>query len=144
MNWIESKVCEPKKDGYYKTINYIGKEECHFFKNGIWESETPILKWLDESESEKHQLKLQHDTLISIGFDKKTTVADEDNPSRDFYEIPCVNGFFYYNPNEEQYKWYQKVVIGDYSNHILLNIEELEELYIILQCFRVNFNLIIY
>ena len=89
------------------------------------------------------QLKLSIDELLAIGFKKQTTIADEMNPARYFYEILCVNGCFYCNPDEEQYRWYHKTVIGKYANDNHLNIEKLPELYMILQCFRVPFNLII-
>lgn len=145
MTWVFSNTRRPKENGFYKTVDSIGTEKYCFFINEHWESDTghPIVKWLDESEIKKPQLKLPIEELLAIGFKKQTTIEDELNPARDYYEILCVNGCFYCNPNEEQYRWYQKIVIGKYSNDIHLNIEELPELYMILQCFRVPFNVII-
>lgn len=91
------------------------------------------------------QLELSSDELLEIGFKKK--VINEPNPynptiskERVIYEIPCINGCFYYNENEPEYRWYHKTIIGDASNHIQLNIEKKEELFLLLLCFRVNFN----
>uniref|UniRef100_A0A6H2A5W1 Uncharacterized protein n=1 Tax=viral metagenome TaxID=1070528 RepID=A0A6H2A5W1_9ZZZZ len=78
------------------------------------------------------QLKLTIKHLLKIGFIKNTY----------YYEIPCLNGYFCYNQNESIYKWYQKIVIGNGANHIHLNIESLPELFTILSCFCVNYNMV--
>jgi hypothetical protein len=85
------------------------------------------------------QLQLTPNELELIGFVRKVYPADELNSEKKVFEIPCVNGCFYYNPGEMKYKWYHKTVIGEFSNHIHLNIHSKEELYIILGCFKVSF-----
>jgi len=91
------------------------------------------------------QLKLISDELLKIGFEKK--IINEPNPynsnifrERIIYEISCINGCFYYNENESEYRWYLKTIIGVGANYIHLNIEKREELFLLLLCFRVKFN----
>ena len=90
----------------------------------------------------KPQLQIPIEELLAIGFQKQTSVADELNPERSYYEIRCFNGCFYCNPDYEKYKWYQKIVIDKYSNDINLNITSKPELFLLLNCFNVKFNLI--
>jgi hypothetical protein len=84
------------------------------------------------------QLTMTSDELELMGFFKKVYPADELNSEKTVFEIPCVNGCFYYNTGEMKYKWYHKTVIGEFSNHILLSINSKDELYIILGCFKVR------
>lgn len=92
------------------------------------------------------QLKLTKEELLEIGFIENNYPASEDEFSSEktTFEIPCLNGCFYYNPNEENKVWYQKIVIGDYSNHINLDITSRPVLYNVLDAFKVKFNLIIF
>ncbi len=80
------------------------------------------------------QLKLTNKELLEIGF--KRCKSKE-------YEIKTLNGYFYYNPNEEIYTWYHKTIIGKTSNNINLDICKKAELYVLLQCFKVKFNIIL-
>jgi len=91
------------------------------------------------------QLELTKNELLIIGFKEKTinesnlydsTISKE----RIIFEIPCINGCFYYNKMETEYKWYHKTIIGNTANYIHLNIEKKEELFLLLLCFRVKFN----
>lgn len=91
------------------------------------------------------QLELTPDELFEIGFEKK--IIDEPDPydstlskKRIIYEIPCLNGCFYYNDMDTEYKWYYKTVIGETANYIHLNIERKTELFLLLLFFRVKFN----
>jgi hypothetical protein len=84
------------------------------------------------------QLNLTIEDLEAIGFVKHIYPADELNSEKTVFEIPCLNGCFYYNPGEIKYKWYHKTIIGEFSNHIHLAIYTKEELYTILACFNVR------
>lgn len=89
------------------------------------------------------QLQLPTEKLLKIGFEKKIyRYMDIYSKKRKkvIYEIPCVNGCFYYNEKETEYKWYQRITIGNHHNYIHLNIEKIEELYTVLLCFNVKFN----
>ena len=87
-----------------------------------------------------NQLELSNKHLTRIGFKEKHYPADEENSERNTFEIENINGCFYYNPEEKTYRWYHKTQVGDFSNHINLNIETLSELFITLSCFRVKYN----
>ncbi len=54
--------------------------------------------------------------------------------------IPFVNGLFYYNPKEIKYKWYQRIIIGEYANDIHLTINNAPELYTLLSIFNCKYN----
>lgn len=49
------------------------------------------------------------------------------------YELPVINGCFYFNQEQVDYTWY----LRSQSNHISLNIETEEELKTILKIFKV-------
>uniref|UniRef100_A0A6H1ZRL0 Uncharacterized protein n=1 Tax=viral metagenome TaxID=1070528 RepID=A0A6H1ZRL0_9ZZZZ len=87
------------------------------------------------------QLKLTAKHLSKIGFTKRIYKHGM-NLENIVYEIPCLNGCFYYNKNQSIYRWYQKIVIGENANHINLNIKSLPELFMILSCFRIKYNLV--
>jgi hypothetical protein len=99
---------------------------------------------------ETKQLELSQHELEVIGFTGKHYPADEDEPARVCYSIPVINGEFIYNKigeykdrsTKEQYKWCLKNTTGEAANYIWLNIERVEELYIVLSCFRVKYNLV--
>lgn len=89
------------------------------------------------------QLQLPTEKLLEIGFEKKIYKSNSiyNKPYKDIvYEIPCINGCFYYNERETEYKWYQKIILEKRVNYIPLNIEKLEELYMVLLIFKVKFN----
>jgi hypothetical protein len=98
------------------------------------------------------QLELSTQELEAIGFIPKYLSADKDDASRVYYTLLVTNGEFIYNKSGEfrhsevnaPYKWYLKTAIGDSANYIWLNIERAEELYIVLSCFRVKYNLVIF
>lgn len=98
------------------------------------------------------QLELTTEELDAIGFACKRYPADEDEPVRVCYTMPVTNGEFIYNAsgefrhdeNNAPYKWYLKTSTGDAANYIWLNIERIEELYIVLSCFRVKYNLVMF
>lgn len=98
------------------------------------------------------QLQLTAHELDAIGFTGKYLPADENEPSRTYYTIPVTNGEFIFNNSGEfkhsednaPYKWYLKTKIGDAANYNWLNIERVEELYMVLSCFRVKYNLVIF
>jgi hypothetical protein len=75
------------------------------------------------------QLNLSENQLITIGFKKNKRT----------FEIEVINGCFYYNPNEEIYKWYHKTMIHNKSNHIHLDIKTIDDLYQVLTIFKVKF-----
>ena len=87
-----------------------------------------------------NQLKLSPDDLIEIGFEKHIYPKGTDNKEKITYEIPCINGCFYCNMEDSVYVWYQKIIIGDMFNFINLDINRIEELLLILSCFKVKFN----
>jgi len=89
------------------------------------------------------QLQLSEQDLIAIGFTKKVYHADEMNPEKTTYEIPCLNGCFYYNLNEPIYRWYQEIKIGDFYNDINLDIDTKMLLFSVLSAFKVDFHLVI-
>ena len=87
------------------------------------------------------QLQLTENELLEIGFKKRVSKANKMNPSKAFFKIPTVNGCFYFNPNKKVYVWYHKTVIGNTSNYIHLDITSKPELFTLLSCFKVKFNL---
>jgi hypothetical protein len=88
------------------------------------------------------QLKLNNKELREIGFKKCKSKSDEMNAARTYFKIETINGYFYYNPKEIKCTWYHKVIVGDLSNHTQLNISKKQELFILLSCFKSNFNLV--
>lgn len=91
------------------------------------------------------QLKLSTQQLFDIGFVKVTHTVNDKNLNkveRSTFEINCLNGCFYYNPDEEEKVWYQRITIGDCSNHINLDIQKLPELFVILSTFKIPHKLI--
>lgn len=88
------------------------------------------------------QLKLTKKELRKIGFTKKIYPGDDYSPiERITYEIETINGCFYYNMDDDKYRWYHKTIFEERSNHIHLNIERLPELFMVLSCFKVKYNL---
>lgn len=98
----------------------------------------------------KKQLELSQQELEAIGFTGKYYPANKDEPARVCYSIPVINGEFIYNKIGEfkssednaPYKWYLKTTIGDAANYSWLDIGCIEELYMLLSCFRVRFKFI--
>jgi len=88
------------------------------------------------------QLQLTESELLEIGFKKNKSISDEMNEERVFFKIPTLNGYFYYNQNENKYTWYHKTIIGEVANDVHLDISKKPELFILLSCFNVKFNLI--
>jgi hypothetical protein len=88
------------------------------------------------------QLKLSNKELLEIGFKECKSEADEMNPARTYFKIETINGYFYYNPKEPKCSWYHKVIIGKASNHTRLNITKKPELFVLLSCFKAEFNLV--
>lgn len=88
------------------------------------------------------QLNLTKKELKNIGFKEYKGKGDETNTARTYFKIETINGYFYYNPEEIEYKWYHKTIIGDIANSVHLDIRNTIELYVTLQCFKVKFNLI--
>ncbi len=91
------------------------------------------------------QLELPISDLLAMGFTRKDcpdSVDLEGNFYRaiTIYFIPCLNGIFYYNQSELEYRWYQKIVICEFSNDIHLDITTKPALISLLQIFRVKFN----
>lgn len=84
------------------------------------------------------QLRLKSEQLIRIGF-KKHKFGNETR-----YAIDCVNGVFYYNSNDINFTWYQRIEINGGYNCIHLNIQILDDLFQLLTFFQVNFNFIIF
>ena len=87
------------------------------------------------------QLKLSIDDLLKIGFTKRVypefREADVFRPEQTLYEIECLNGCFYCDPTQEVYRWYQRITIGDVSNHINLDITHISQLFVIFVVFKV-------
>lgn len=86
---------------------------------------------------EESQLKISKGEAIDLGFERKSTIPDEMNPSREYYEIETVNGSFQYNITEKIYVWYHKTVIGKVVNWVSLDINNKAELMSLLKCFKV-------
>ncbi len=84
------------------------------------------------------QLTLTEKQLEEIGFTKKIHPADGFNPEKTTYEIPCLNGCFYYNLDSNICRWYHRTDIGEARNHICLDIAAAPGLFTILQAFRVK------
>ena len=89
------------------------------------------------------QLKLSKKELLQIGFKEMKSEADEMNDARTYFKIETINGYFYYNPNEKNYVWYHKTVLGNLTNNVLLDIKKKPELFVLLSCFKSNFNIVI-
>lgn len=91
------------------------------------------------------QLKLSKEILLAIGFTEKHHHASEHKFSveKTTYQIPTINGYFYFNPDEKAYVWYHKTIVGEMSNHINLDITNVSTLYTVLSAFKVKFNIII-
>ena len=83
------------------------------------------------------QLILNAKQLSEIGFIKRRY------KTKTTYEIPCLNGCFYFNVREERYVWYHKTIIGEASNHIHLDITNKPILFLILSAFNVKYKMII-
>tara|TARA_R110000822_G_scaffold74863_1_gene179825 strand:- start:14597 stop:14872 length:276 start_codon:yes stop_codon:yes gene_type:complete len=87
------------------------------------------------------QLDLKSNELDSIGFERMICKSDEMNPARDIFKINTINGYFYYNPSQDVYKWYHKTIIGETANDVHLDITKKAELFVILQSFKCEFSL---
>ncbi len=90
------------------------------------------------------QLQLSKTKLKKIGFIEKIYPGEKEIPGlmpaiseKITYEIPCLNGCFYYNENEIKYRWYQRINVGENSHYTHLNIESLPELITLLSIFSV-------
>lgn len=90
------------------------------------------------------QLELSQHGLEAIGFTGHYLPECALGDARIYYSLPVTNGEFIYNVDNQPHKWYLKTAIGDVCNHIWLNIERVEELYMVLSCFRVQYNLVIF
>lgn len=89
------------------------------------------------------QLELTIEELKSIGFKKCISKGDVLNTARTYFKIKTFNGYFYYNPNEEIYKWYYKTIIDKLANDIHLDITQRPELFSILRAFKTNYKIVI-
>ena len=85
------------------------------------------------------QLELSEKQLRRIGFAEKTYPADDLNIKKHTFEIKTLNGVFVYNVENTTLRWYHKTIIGEYSNHVLLDITDINTLYILLKSFKVLF-----
>jgi hypothetical protein len=91
-----------------------------------------------------NQLTLTHAQLTEIGFTKAThPEVDEFNPEKVVYSIECLNGLFFYNRDNADYRWYQLIRIGECSNQINLDIPNGLTLFNVLAAFRVNHDFVI-
>ena len=88
------------------------------------------------------QLKLNTKELKKIGFKEYKSKGDEMNLAKTYFKIKTLNGYFYYNTKETKCTWYHKTIIGETSNHINLDITKKPELFVLLRCFKVEFNLV--
>ena len=89
-----------------------------------------------EPKNLMQQLRLTRNDLVRIGFNEQ----EFGNESR--LAIDTLNGCFYYNKGNTEYKWYLRVNINDVYNHILLNIMTIDDLFQLLTFFRIKFNFI--
>lgn len=92
------------------------------------------------------QLKLTEEQLLRIGFlesEYYTENTEGEKETKFIFEINCLNGCFYYNPNEIVNTWYHKTVIGNIANYINLDIRIIPELYTVLSAFKVKYNTVI-
>ena len=60
------------------------------------------------------------------------------NEGRVTYRINTINGHLKFNPIEEVCVWYHATILGEVSNHVLLNIEIESELDSIIKMMRCN------
>jgi len=102
------------------------------------------------------QLQLSIEQLERIGFTRvicEVRNQDDDTEEKIIYEIPCLNGVFSCDPDQDVYRWYHRTTVGvvqngvsidharhprEVSNHISLNITEAPELFTILSAFKVK------
>ena len=89
-----------------------------------------------------NQLKLTDKELDGIGFKECKSEADKMNPAKTYFKIEILNGYFYYNPKEDLYTWYHKTIIGEVANDVHLDITKKPELFILLACFKAEFNIV--
>jgi len=89
-----------------------------------------------------NQLKLTKSELLEIGFKKCKSEGDEMNPAKTYFKLETINGYFYYNPKQDKSTWYHKTILGDVSNHVHLDITKKPELFVLLNCFKAEFNLV--
>ena len=89
-----------------------------------------------------NQLKLTDRELDGIGFKECKSEADEMNPAKTYFKIKTINGYFYYNQKQDTYTWYHKTIISKVSNDVHLDITKKPELFVLLRCFKAEFNLV--
>ena len=88
------------------------------------------------------QLKLSTKELKEIGFKECNVDADKMNLAKNYFKLETINGYFYYNPEQDKYAWYHKTIISDVSNDVHLDITNKPELFVLLRCFNTKFNII--
>jgi len=85
------------------------------------------------------QLQLTKEELERIGFKRSRIEGDEMNPPVIVWDIPTRNGFFRYNEDQPEYKWYHVTKTGDGYNFVHLDISKKPELMMVLLIFRVKY-----
>jgi len=80
----------------------------------------------------KQQLNLTRKELRKLGFNRKVVTGET------IYKMDVINGYFYYNEGDIQYKWYLKIKIGTNSNYIHLDIVTIPQLVLVLSSFRAD------
>lgn len=90
------------------------------------------------------QLQLTHKQFKTIGFARENLKKKFLNNDKNeiMYSVPVMNGCIYCNYNEPVYKWYLKVVIGEFANYLLLDITNLAQLQLVLTTFGVKYTLL--
>jgi len=91
-----------------------------------------------------NQLELSQHELEAIGFKGHYAPPERYEGSRVWYSIPFFNGEFLYNVENAPFKWYMRNNNGSGTNNNLLDITKLAELYVILSCFKVEYNPVIF
>lgn len=78
------------------------------------------------------QLKLTAAELEQLGFTHKEIEGKK------FFELPGINSSFIYNPDEIEYVWYHKTVIGEAANWLHLDISQSITLIALLTAFKLR------
>ena len=126
-------------DAYQEVLDLAVYLKQKIIENSALDNEGVTMK-----NTSKKQLGLTEDELLKIGFEKKIYLGDGLNSDSVVYEIETINGCFCYNIEQQEfeydYVWYHKTIIGDGANYIHLDIQKLSHLFILLDCFRVEYN----
>ena len=81
----------------------------------------------------KNQLHIPIIELKALGF-----VRDTSSESKLTYKLKGINSDLIYNPEEPQYVWYHRTVLGEASNYLHLDIQDVGELGVLLKILKLK------